>query len=201
MTIPSQSVNLGNQQVTLAGTSVNIDKAQGYLGNLKALPTGAIQINGGTVFGTNIAVRFFPSVDIKNLGKFSMWGIGFIHNISVWFPNPLPIDLGVGYFYQKLKVGDIFNSDANQFGIYASKTFSIFTPYVGLTTEKSNTTISYTYHAVTGDTGTNISFQQNGDNSTGAVVGLSLNLYLFKVNVDYKAAKINTLSAGLTFGN
>jgi hypothetical protein len=201
MTIPQQTLSYNGFQYTLQKTPVSIDSAKGYLGNLAAFPTAAIQMNIGTIAGTNLAVRYFPDVDIKNLGKFSFWGLGFIHNVNGWLPVPLPLNLGIGYFYQKLKVGDIFESHSNQFGIYASKTFGFFTPYAGLTTENSSTTVSYTYKTDPTDAGTKISLVQDGINSGGVMVGISLNLVIFKLNLDYKAAKINTVSAGLTFGN
>ena len=201
MTIPTQTFTSNVGQITLQKTAVAIDSAKGYLGKLPAFPTAALQASIGTVFGTNIDIRYFPEVNINKLGKFSFWGIGFIHNVNGWLPVPLPLDLGIGYFYQKLKVGDIFETDANQFGIYASKTLGFFTPYAGLTTEKSKTTVSYTYKANPTDAGTKISFDQEGINSTGAMIGFSLNLVILKLNVDYKAAKISTVSAGITFGN
>ena len=201
MTIPQQTFTYGGNQYTVQKTSVPFDSVKGKLGNLPAFPSAALQASIGTVFGTNISVRYFPEVNIKDLGKFSFWGLGFIHNVNGWLPVPLPLDLGIGYFYQKLKVGDVFESDANQFGIYASKKLGFFTPYAGLTTEKSKTTVSYTYKSNPTDTGTKISFDQEGVNSTGAMIGFSLNLVIFKLNVDYKAAKISTVSAGLTFGN
>jgi hypothetical protein len=201
LNIPQQSISYQGQTYTLQKTSVVIDSAKGYLGNMPAFPTAALQMNVGTIFGTNVSIRYFPEVNIKDLGKFSFWGLGFIHNVNGWLPVPLPLDLGLGYFYQKLKVGDIFESDANQFGIYASKTLGFFTPYAGLTTEKSKTTVSYTYKKNQTDTGTKISFDQDGVNSTGAMIGFSLNLVILKLNVDYKAAKISTVSAGITFGN
>ena len=184
-----------------SSTTVQIDSVRGFLGNIPAFPTAALQASIGTILGTNIAVRYFPEINIKDLGKFSFWGLGFIHNVNGWLPVPLPLDLGIGYFYQKLKVGDIFETDANQFGIYASKTLGFFTPYAGLTTEKAKTTVSYTYKANSTDVGTKIAFDQEGVNTTGAMIGFSLNLVIFKLNVDYKAAKISTVSAGLTFGN
>jgi len=201
MTVPQQSFIANGNHYNTPKILVPIDSAKGYLGNIPAFPTAAIQMNIGTIFGTNLAVRYLPDININNVGKFSFWGLGLIHNINVWFPNPLPLDIGIGYFYQKLKVGDIFESDATQFGIYVSKTLSFFTPYAGLTSEKSKTTVSYTYKANPTDVGTNISFQQDGDNTTGVLVGFSLNLAVFKLNVDYKAAKISTVSAGITFGN
>jgi len=201
MTVPQQTFSYNGSQYTVPKTTMAIDSAKGYLGNIPAFPTAAIQMNIGTIMGTNVSVRYFPDVNIKDLGKFNFWGLGFIHNASAWFPTPLPVDVGIGFFYQKLKVGDIFESDATQFGIYASKTISFITPYAGLTTEKSKTTVSYTYKQNPTDVGTHISLQQDGDNSTGVMVGFSLNLAILKLNVDYKAAKINTVSAGLTFGN
>ena len=172
MTIPQQTFSYGGNQFTLQKSSVPVDSAKGK--NIPAFPTAALQATIGTIFGTNVSVRYFQIANIKDLGKLDFWGLGFIHNVNGWLPEPLPLDLGIGYFYQKLKVGDVFESDANQFGIYASKTLGFFTPYCGFTTEKSKTTVSYTYKSGPNDSGTKISLDQDGINSTGAMIGFSL---------------------------
>jgi hypothetical protein len=201
MQTPPKTITSDGITYNLAGTSVPITQAKGYIGSLPAFPTAAPQLTIGTVFGTNLSLRFVPQVNIQNLGKLSYTGFGIIHNPSVWFPVPLPLDLGIGYFTQKLKIGDVLQTTASQFGIYASKSFFIFTPYVGFTSEKSNTSISYNYSTTSSSTPSKIAFSQDGDNKAAALVGITIDLFIFKINADYKAAKIKTVSAGITIGN
>ncbi len=194
---------LGGQQI--AAYEEVIQDVNGYLDGLTLLPSANIQLTLGTVYGTNVVLRWFPSIDIQDLGKFTFYGFGLIHNTNVWFKKPLPVDLSVGGYYQNLKVGDIFESSATQFGVYASKTFGgIFavTPYVGLSTESSTTTVSYDYNYDTpaGPQTVNVGFDLDGNNSVAFTAGLSLKLVILNLNVDYKAAKTGTITAGLSFG-
>lgn len=196
------------QGVTLAKTDFNVTAVKGFLDELPALPTAAPQITFGTVMGTHVSVRYLPDMDIEDLGKFTFFGIGAIHNPGVWFPNPLPVDIGVGYFTQKMKVGDVFESTANQFGLYVSKTFGLIisiTPYAGLIAENSKTTVSYDYQSNETINGvqvpkTQMKFDLEGENTTGFVIGFSLHLAAVNINADYKVAKTKTASAGLSFG-
>lgn len=205
---PGKTIQVQNQNVTLAKTQFNISEVKGILDELPALPTIAPQLTLGTVMGTNVSVRYLPDVDIEDLGKFSFFGIGAIHNPGVWFPNPLPVDIGVGYFTQKMKIGDVFESTANQFGLYVSKTFGVIisiTPYAGLVAENSKTTVSYDYQSNQTINGaqvpkTKISFELEGENTTGFVVGFNLHLAAININADYKVAKTKTASAGVSLG-
>lgn len=182
-----------------------IQQVKGFLDELSILPSAAVQLNVGTVFGTNLAVRYLPSIDIKDLGKFNWIGYGLIHNPGIWLNNPLPVDLAFGYFYQKLEVGDIFESNATQFGIYVSKTFGAvisITPYASLTSETSETTIQYDYKFDTeiGPQTAKIKFDLDGANTSAFTVGLALKLAVLNINADYKMAKVKTVSAGISFG-
>lgn len=196
------------QGVTLAKTQFNISEVKGFLDELPALPSFTAQVTLGTVFGTNVSVRYMPDIEIEDLGKFKFFGIGGIHNPGVWLPNPLPVDLGIGYFTQKLQVGDVFESKAEQFGVYVSKTFGMIisiTPYAGIVSEKSKTTVSYEYQSNQTINGaqvpkTKISFELNGENTTGFVVGFNLHLAAININADYKLAKTKTASAGISLG-
>jgi hypothetical protein len=201
MQTSQKSFTVNGTTITLNPKPVPIDQAKGYMGSLPAFPTAAPQLTIGTVFGTNFSLRYVPQVNIQNLGKLSYTGFGIIHNPGVWFPVPLPLDLGIGYFSQKLKIGDVLQTTASQIGIYASKSFFIFTPYVGFTSEKSNTSISYNYSTTSSSTPSKIAFSQDGDNKAAALVGITIDLFIFKVNADYKFAKIKTVSAGITIGN
>ena len=187
----------------------SLTDVKGFLNDLSIFPTAAIQLGIGTLYGTSVAFRWFPSVNIKDLGDFTFWGFGGMHNPAVWFNQEFPIDVAVGYFYQDLKIGSIFETKASMFGLYASKTFGsviAFTPYVALTSETSKTTVQYDYTYDVNNGGTitqkteNISFEMDGANSAGFTVGAAFKLAILNLNIDYKFANVKTASAGLTFG-
>ena len=193
-----QGETVGSHVTTLRGAS-------GFLDNLSIFPQPAIQLDIGNVIGTSASIRYFPTVDIKDVGKASLWGVGLLHNIGFWFNNPLPIELGFGFFYQKLNVGDVFVNKSTQFGVYLSKTLGVvisFTPYLGVTYESSSTSVSYTFNFNTpiGPQNTNIAFDREGINNVALTIGGALNLPVVSFNVDYKIAKIKTLTLGLSFG-
>ena len=204
-----QYVKLDFQGKTINGTPIpnyTLADVKGFLNNLSIFPTATIQLGVGTFMGTNVAIRWFPKVNIKDLGDFSYWGFGIMHNPAVWFDGAeLPVDLAVGYFYQDLKVGSVFETKAHMMGVYASKTFGTiiaFTPYVGLSTESSTTTINYdyTYSDQGVDVTSNVNFELDGTNSAAFTVGTAFKLAILNLNIDYKFASVKTLSAGLTFG-
>ena len=177
----------------------------GYLNNLPIFPSAAVQLTLGTFYGTALSIRYLPSVNIQDIGKLSFFGIGAINNINMWLSNPLPLDLGVGIFYQNLTVGDIFEGTALQYGAYASKTFGgtfAVTPYAGVTVESSSTTTKYSYNFDTpyGPQTALVSFDAKGKNSVGFTLGSTFKLAIVNINVDYKLAQTNTLSGGLSFG-
>lgn len=195
----------GSTALGLQPSEQEIEDVYGYLDGLPLFPSGNVQLTVGTVMGTNFVFRWFPSMDIQDLGKFSFYGFGAVHNTNVWFKNPLPVDISLGGFYQKLEVGDIFESSATQYGVYFSKTFGgivAFTPYLGITGESATTTVSYTYKydTPTGPEEVDVNFDIDGDNTVGVTAGFSIKLVVLNLNVDYKAAKTGTLTAGISFG-
>ena len=183
-----------------------IDQVKGYLSELPVLPSVAAQLNVGTVMGTQASFRWFPELEIQDLGKFSFFGFGILHNPEVWFNDPLPVDIAAGFFTQTMKVGDIFESKATQYGVWVSKSFGALVsiaPFVGFTLETSNTDVAYDYH-FTGPTGASriarVSFNLEGKNSAGVTLGTAIHLLFLDLTLDYKMAKTNTASVALSFG-
>lgn len=205
---PGKTIQSGNQSYTLQPYELSIPEVKGFLDDLKIFPTAAVQATIGTVVGTNVSVRYFPSVNIEDMGKFTFWGIGAIHNPGAWLKNPLPLDIGVGYFMQQMKVGDIFESNASQFGLYVGKTIGAIvsvSPYAGFTVESSKTTVKYDYQSNQVINGvpvppTRVEFELEGENSTAFLVGLNIKLVAININADYKMAKTKTASAGISVG-
>ncbi|MCH8326025.1 MAG: hypothetical protein IIB83_05630 [Bacteroidetes bacterium] len=205
VTFAGPSFDVSGNSFDVAAQTFTLNDVKGFLNNLEILPTAAVQLGIGTFAGTNFMFRWLPDIDVKDLGKFSFWGVGALHNPAVWFDGEMPFDLAFGGFYQKLTVGTIFETKASQFGVYISKTLGAivaFTPYIGLTTETSTTTINYDYEFDTpaGVSKSNIKFELEGKNTVGFTVGASFKLAILNFNVDYKIANVKTISAGLNFG-
>ncbi len=182
-----------------------IIEVNGFLDGLTFLPNPAIQLDVGTVAGTDFSVRYFPEIDFKDLGKTHLWGLGLLHNPGLWFQEPLPIDLSIGFYYQKMKVGDVFKNNAYSVGLYISKELGMiisFEPYAGLTYESSETNIHYTFNYDTpvGPAITNLDMDLEGENVVGFILGGNLNLAVVSINFDFKFAEISTMSAGIGFG-
>ncbi|MDI6767187.1 MAG: hypothetical protein QME52_10230 [Bacteroidota bacterium] len=200
---------------SLEDTSINLLPADqaipvgGILEDIPMLPFAAPQLSIGTVYGTKIAFRYLPDIEIDStIGSFSYFGFGIQHNPFMWIPLPEPpLDVSLGFFTQTLKVGKIFQSSATLFGAQASKTFGPgtlnITPYAGLSIESSSMTFTYDYISINPLTGEESKrenkFELEGDNSVRFTLGFSLKLAVIKINADYNIAKYNSISAGFGF--
>ncbi|MDP2188878.1 MAG: hypothetical protein Q8J69_09375 [Sphingobacteriaceae bacterium] len=105
------------------------DITQGLGLALNAVPFA--QFNIGLIKGTELSVRFVPTIDLSTFGpvngSFGLWGVGVKHDILQWIPvaDKLPFSLS-GYFnYSKLS----FDLGVNLKGP-ESKTYDPYTPPV-----------------------------------------------------------------------
>jgi hypothetical protein len=73
----------------------------------KMVPSPMINASLGLIKGTEVMGRYMPSVNLRNVGKFNLWGIGVKHDLKQWIPvvNKIPVlHLGIMYGYTKMKV-------------------------------------------------------------------------------------------------
>lgn len=73
----------------------------------KMVPSPMINASLGLIKGTEVMGRYMPTVNLRNVGKFDLWGIGFKHDLKQWIPgvNKLPVlNFGIMYGYTKMKV-------------------------------------------------------------------------------------------------
>jgi hypothetical protein len=194
------------------GQSVTVDEYEvvlpvtGVLGDLPGLPLVAPQLKIGTFFGTERGLRYLPSYDVPDFGKFSYLGVGFQHNPQVWLPVKLPVDLALAFYTQSMELGDMVTTTASTYGVTARKTFGpkLFnvTPYAGLMLENSNITFEYDYERQISDNEyetTKIKFDLEGENSSRITLGSAFKLGFVKLNLDYSLAKYNSASLGFSF--
>jgi hypothetical protein len=185
--------------------TLEVTEVKGFLNNIEIMPSPALQFDLGSVVGTGISVRYFRGINLYDLGIVNIWGGGIIHNFNYWFDDPLPIDIGFGYYFQNFKVGDVFTNTASQYGIYLSKRIGgriSIEPYAGLTYETSRSQIDYRYQfdSPAGQQELQLNIDYNGDNTVNLAIGTSINLSIFLINFDYKFGGTNTGTLGVGFG-
>jgi hypothetical protein len=193
------------QGQTIDSYSIELRDVKGYLNNIDVLPSPAIQLDLGSVAGTGVSLRYFRGINLYDLGVVDILGGGITHNFNYWFEESLPIEIGLGYYFQNFRVGDVFRNTASQYGIFLSKKLGgrvSIEPYVGLTYETSRSEIDYKYQfdSPAGSQELDINIDYDGDNSTNLMIGTSINLAIFMINFDYKFGGANTGTVGVGFG-
>ncbi|MDZ7648103.1 MAG: DUF6588 family protein [Cytophagales bacterium] len=203
-------------EITASGTTFDGPPGLDLEGTIKlanALPVPMYHLGIGLPKGTDLKVRFSPTLEIDQL-KFSLLGFAVMHDVKQYIPGikALPFDLSafVGYTNMKVEQGIEATTGQNQKAVVAfnstniqaiiSKKISVLTLYgaVGYNFAKSSLDMKGTYDL--DDDGTvdatdpvNLDFSTSGPRITG---GLRLKFAVFTLHGDYTLAKYNSLSAG-----
>jgi hypothetical protein len=148
--------------------------------------------------GTEIMLRYLPSISLSDDEELNMFGIGLKHKISRYIPLS-PVDISVQLLYNRLEITGVMDISAYAFNAHASKTFGLFTAYGGLQYESSTFDLDYDYTPPASSNSQRISVSIDGDNNFRATLGGSLKLAVIVLNVDYSLGSQSVLSGGLTF--
>jgi Family of unknown function (DUF6588) len=138
----------GEQFVVAVDTSFSFQTPSGLI-SLPAMPAAAPQLEIGTFLGTDVMLRYVPSISSEDIGRFGLIGGGIRHSISQYFES-MPFHLAVQGTWQKLFFDDT-NGDPIivlktwAVNIQASKKLGMFTLYGGVQAEDSNVKISYLF--------------------------------------------------------
>jgi len=173
----------------------------GGLVNTSIAPLPIPQIGLGSLFGTDVMVRYLPSIKLANFGKVQLFGWGLRHSISQYIPL-IPVDIAVQFGFQNLSIKDTSGSNVFKLSTFAanvevSKTFAILTVYGGLQVESSKVDVSYIFTRSGLPQPIPISFSLDGQNKFRALLGLDLGLGLLNINADYSLGAVNAVTAGL----
>ncbi len=163
------------------------------------------QIGLGSIFGTDIFIRFLPKIKISNYGSFQLLGYGIRHDVSQYIPL-CPVDIAVQLGWQNLSIQDstgskVLKASAFAANLEVSKTFAVVTVYGGLQTESSSVDINYSYQPQATPLDPNpkpipISFNLKGKNNFREILGVNFGLGPLTINADYSFGPINVASAG-----
>ena len=183
------------------------------------MPVPMVQLGIGLPKGTDVKIRFVPTLDVGSEGEFKLWGVGVMHDVKQYIPGIklLPFDLSGFFGYTKLDLnfdleqgpvngedqrGEISMSATTIQGII-SKKFSVLTLYggIGYNIAKSNIALKGTYD-LNDDRDFEDQYERNPiDMSFSAsgprvTAGFRLKLAVFTLHADYTLQKYQSLNAG-----
>lgn len=190
----TQTIELNNIRDTL--------KIGGILES-PVVPLMAPQATIGTVWGTQLTLRYLPPAKIYGkVGKMNYFGWGIQHNPAVWLPFKMPMDFAAAFYQQNISQGKLFEAHAVAYGATVSKQigfgFLNITPYAGYLRESSEMTFKYEYVMDANNT-IPIKFKTKGVNKDRITVGSNLRFLLVNINADYSIAKKKAYSVGVNF--
>lgn len=186
-----------NKIVSVTGTGGAVYNFPGGF-EIDYVPLLVPQISIGSVYGTQLTVRYFMANLGEDIGNLNLSGFGLQHNIDQYLPH-VPVAISVGAFMQNFAVGDIVTAKSMYYGLQASRSFGILILYGGLGYESGQIKVEYKRDASENQQ-EDISFNLKANNSVRMTVGLLLNLPGIKLHVDYNLAKQSALCIGLGFG-
>ncbi len=170
--------------------------------NESSVPVAYPQV-AASFMGTELMIRYLPSIDLGET-SIGFFGAGLKHSISQYIPL-FPLDLAVQVMYSNFSLKDIIDANNFAFNAHASKTFGVFTPYVGLQYESTAFELKYTIKGDPNSGDPNLRVDKpvtvdiDGDNNFRATVGGSLKLAIIVLNADVSLSSQTVFSGGLTF--
>jgi hypothetical protein len=181
------------------------------------LPMPMAHLGIGLPKGTDLKIRFVPSIDLGDEGTLKMFGIGIMHDVKQWIPGikMLPFDLSGFVGYTKFKMTTEFDEEStrNAEGVFEmsattiqgliSKKFSVLTLYGGLGYNIAKSKLAMRGEYDIDDDGdyadtreknpVNLDFTASGPRATA---GFRLKLAVITLHADYTLQKYNCLSVG-----
>jgi hypothetical protein len=188
---------------------------EGEIGSNK-VPVPMAQLGFGLPKGTDVKLRFVPTMNVGDDGTVKMFGVGVMHDIKQWIPGIklMPFDLSgfVGFtkfeLQSKLDASStqnqdqqgIFTMNATTIQVVAGKKFSVITFYGGLGYNIAKANLAVKGRFDIDDDGTketvnpvDLQFAASGPRAT---IGTRLKLAVFTFHADYTLQKYKCLTVG-----
>ena len=180
------------------------------------VPVPMANLGIGLPKGTDLKLRFTPTIDLGDDSSLKIFGIGVMHDVKQWIPGIklLPFDLSGFVGYTKLKLESQFDPEAHpdQVGLFEinattvqgviSKKFSVITFYGGLGYNIAKSNLAMKGHYDINDNNQvdanetdplDLKFAASGFRTTA---GFRLKLAVFTLHADYTLQKYKCLTVG-----
>ncbi len=189
---------------TVVGDRGNDTFPNGF--NWHVVPVMIPQLQIGNILGTEFSFRYLPSTKFDDkIGDFNVIGGGITHSLSQYLPE-IPVQFAIQGFFQKTKLGNIFETTGSAYNFLASSRFAGLTLYGGLGYEITDIDVQYNYYPPEYDPSHStsqpgvISFTESIDDQFRATLGMSLRFIIFNLNADYSFGdyQIATLGLGIS---
>lgn len=171
--------------------------------DLPAVPSALAQVSVGIPLGTEVAVRFLPTLDLgDDIGEVSLTGFGVRHSLDQWLPMPEVLRLSVSGGWQRLRAGNYLELRARQASVVSGAELGFFSLYGGVGVESSSAEVDYRLENPTDNPalpadGARLTFEDEGENRTRATTGVTFNFPILKLNAEYSFARYSVASAKL----
>ncbi len=173
---------------------------------LSIVPVPIPQVGVGSLFGTDILVRYLPKIKLSSYGSVQLLGFAVRHSLSQYIPL-VPVDIAVQLGWQNFSIYDstganVLKESAFAANLEVSKTLAIVTVYAGLQAESSSMNVNYSFTPPSTSLDPSpqaipISFSVKGKNNFRALVGLDFGLGPVNINADYNIGSINAVNVGI----
>lgn len=213
-------ITVDGEEFIVAVDTVFTFKTPRGLIDLPLMPAAAPQLEIGTFLGTDVMVRYVPSITSEDIGRFGLFGGGIRHSISQYFPS-LPFHLAIQGVGQRLFFDDdngnsIIELTTWAVNLQASKKFGGLTVYGSVQAEDANIKISYVFDSPNlienGQSGdevavvdapdpVTIGLDLDGANLFRGIIGLSVKAgpVLFSVDANLGTVRTGSFGIGVTF--
>ncbi len=180
-------------------------------------PVPMANLGIGLPKGTDLKLRFTPTVDLGDEGSLKVFGIGVMHDVKQWIPGMklLPFDLSGFVGYTHFKLDYYFDAEANpdRMGLFEmsattiqgviSKKISVLTLYAGAGYNIANSNLAMKGTYDINDDGEiqshevdplDLKFSASGFRTTA---GMRLKLAVITLHADYTLQKYKCLTVGI----
>lgn len=186
--------------------------------DVPAIPVPLPQLGVGSIAGTDVQLRYFPTSEIAGYGQIGLFGLAARHDLDQWIPAPLPLNIAVQGAYNQFSLSsqdptsgaastgfqEVLDASGWAFNLQASRGVPIIPLqfYGGLQYETFNVDYSYVFDVSqsAGDADVDpveVNLSQDAVNSVRGIVGFTLTFAIVRFNVDYAISENNVVTTGI----
>jgi hypothetical protein len=164
--------------------------------DINALAYTVPQITIGSLYGTELIIRYFGIKLGGDFGKLRLGGLGIRHNLDRYLFPDSDVELSVGFFAQAFKIGTQLHSRAFMFSAQSGYTLKNWNFYGALGFRTTNADIEY----ITDDD-EEINFDLDRNNSLYLTVGAAYHLgpVVFSSDINISDYTVFSFTLGFEF--